>query len=402
MEYSAEQIKQLSQRWIGPDRDKERKDIYMILRSGPNWYKSKEYKGLLKSLGPLPPDVEAVERDLRALFLGISYSDLTGINLANADLRWANLRFQKLTRAELSGTDLRWANLLGVDLRRANLSGADLRFANLSHANLRGANLRKAVLKGTKLIETNLTEADLTDTDISEVNIETTYLPEQPPPRFARRTPLEILDDETIEGLTKLLSVVDDPILSLVIRHAIWGTRDKYAQHGAESHFDLAVDLMGASEILKNSPECMEFWLKLSEDMEQGFYQITGHAPFRFDVELIRLAAAAITLEVSDQERRKHLASLAINIIVIGTTWEQWLSNHQKITIKELAKESAIDERLLRNRIRRAEQRGELEGILQRKGRIILIEREAGLKIAGMPDSRGRPKKRCVNTLFSP
>ncbi len=55
-----------------------------------------------------------------------------------------------------AGSDLRFlwfpaSNLSRVDLRNANLEGANLSQADLSGADLRGANLRSAKLLGTKL-----------------------------------------------------------------------------------------------------------------------------------------------------------------------------------------------------------------------------------------------------------
>ena len=69
-------------------------------------------------------------------------ADLSGADLSEADLRWANL-----SGANLSGANLRWANLSG-----ANLSGADLSKADLSGANLSGA---KELLSAVNFIDAN-------------------------------------------------------------------------------------------------------------------------------------------------------------------------------------------------------------------------------------------------------
>jgi hypothetical protein len=58
-------------------------------------------------------------------------ADLTGANLRNADLRIAYLRGADLTDADLTDADLTGADLTDADLRNADLTGADLRNADL-------------------------------------------------------------------------------------------------------------------------------------------------------------------------------------------------------------------------------------------------------------------------------
>lgn len=83
------------------------------------------------------------------------YSDLSGIDLAGANLEECTLNGTTLTNANLNGTSLmcadfsgaslrnvkaRQANFLGADLTNADLSGADLTNAyNLSYEQLNGA-----------------------------------------------------------------------------------------------------------------------------------------------------------------------------------------------------------------------------------------------------------------------
>ena len=63
---------------------------------------------------------------------GGNRADLSGANLSDADLKWADLRRADLRCANLSGADLRRADLRHANLWRANLSDADLRCADLS------------------------------------------------------------------------------------------------------------------------------------------------------------------------------------------------------------------------------------------------------------------------------
>ena len=68
--------------------------------------------------------------------------------------------------ANLSYANLSGADLIDADLSYANLSGANLRYANLSGANLSGANLSYANLSGANLSGANLIDADLSDVNM--------------------------------------------------------------------------------------------------------------------------------------------------------------------------------------------------------------------------------------------
>lgn len=76
----------------------------------------------------------------RAVAIGYR-ADLSGADLAFANLRWADL-----TDAVLNGAKLRWADLTGANLADAKLRGVDLTRASLLGANFRGADLTDAVL----------------------------------------------------------------------------------------------------------------------------------------------------------------------------------------------------------------------------------------------------------------
>ncbi|MCB8980772.1 MAG: pentapeptide repeat-containing protein [Ardenticatenaceae bacterium] len=74
-----------------------------------------------------------------------------GVNLADADLREADLGsavliYANLQNADLSGAELHHANLRHANLQNADLSGAILDSADLRYADLRGANLTNARL----------------------------------------------------------------------------------------------------------------------------------------------------------------------------------------------------------------------------------------------------------------
>lgn len=114
------------------------------------------------------------ESNLRdALLAGatLSLADLSGADLRDSDLTDANLTVANLNGADLSdgdntgGRHARWLGFppTGADLRRAHLSGADL-----SEANLSGADLSGAILYDVDLSEADLSGADLSGADLSD------------------------------------------------------------------------------------------------------------------------------------------------------------------------------------------------------------------------------------------
>jgi len=76
--------------------------------------------------------------------LGQERLDLADADLTGAHLRWAKLSGANLSGANLTGATLQEADLTGANLYRADLSDAQLYQANLSEANLTGADLTRA------------------------------------------------------------------------------------------------------------------------------------------------------------------------------------------------------------------------------------------------------------------
>jgi uncharacterized protein YjbI with pentapeptide repeats len=110
-------------------------ELIKILKQGPHVWNEWRSKQLDLSGVIRPPD-----------------TDLTGINLHDANLKGALLAKTNLSNADLSG-----AYLTGTSLSGANLTGANLSNADLSGAYLTGANLTGADLRGAK----NLTQMQL-------------------------------------------------------------------------------------------------------------------------------------------------------------------------------------------------------------------------------------------------
>ena len=80
------------------------------------------------------------------------------LELAGADVSFAQLVWVRLEEANLSRAHLQYSDLDAAFMSDANLSGAYLKKAKLFNAQLKGADLSGAILK----------EADLTDADVSE------------------------------------------------------------------------------------------------------------------------------------------------------------------------------------------------------------------------------------------
>ena len=72
-------------------------------------------------------------------------ADLTGINLAGANLKGAKLNRSNLTGANLQGADLSYAWMASVNFTGANLEGANISWAYAISTNSRNASLKNAI-----------------------------------------------------------------------------------------------------------------------------------------------------------------------------------------------------------------------------------------------------------------
>ncbi len=112
--------------------------------------------------------------DLHGALLANAMLDAANLELANlsgADLSSATLLGTRLRGANLSSAILRYAQLAGADLQDANLEKADLSMADL-RANFRDANLTGADLRGANLAGANLQYANLNYADLTTANLE--------------------------------------------------------------------------------------------------------------------------------------------------------------------------------------------------------------------------------------
>ncbi len=120
--------------------------------------------------------VDAVARRKNLTGAYLEGMDLSEIDLQNACMYGAVLRFANLEGANLNRIDLRYSDLSGTNLDRTELQDALLEGANLSGASLRKSILRYANLKAANLQGTNLVEADLLNAHLIQANLAGTNL----------------------------------------------------------------------------------------------------------------------------------------------------------------------------------------------------------------------------------
>jgi uncharacterized protein YjbI with pentapeptide repeats len=127
---------------------------------------------------------DVAQIDLRGA--NLSGADLRDANLSGANLRWTNLTrvfasHAKLADAQFRGADLPRVDFTGADLRGAGFTdaklvdafmpGAELTGAHFQKADLTGANLINAVLKGAYCRGATLTGAKLMKADFSDADL---------------------------------------------------------------------------------------------------------------------------------------------------------------------------------------------------------------------------------------
>ncbi|UNK24770.1 DUF2169 family type VI secretion system accessory protein [Yersinia intermedia] len=102
----------------------------------------------------------------------LSGIDLTGVDLANMDLRHANLRGTLLENANLYGCNLEHASLQEAMLARADLTNANLSYTNLERASLALAQCENTNFTASRLIETNIHKTLFKNSNFSDAFLE--------------------------------------------------------------------------------------------------------------------------------------------------------------------------------------------------------------------------------------
>src|SRR5258708_384608 len=129
---------------------------------------SQEYHEILKQGVEVWNQWRKEHRDVRP--------DLSGEDLADADLNDARFSFSRLNGVRFSDAQLHRAYFVHSDLSNANCSRANLTEAHLDRATLKKTNLRGAQLHHTKIRQANLEGADLSGADLSFTNLDRTSL----------------------------------------------------------------------------------------------------------------------------------------------------------------------------------------------------------------------------------
>jgi uncharacterized protein YjbI with pentapeptide repeats len=110
------------------------------------------------------------DRSLRAGKLSnacLANLDLSGIEGADADLSFSNLREIILQRSVMPRVRLNEAHLFQVDCRDAMLEGADLSSATIRDCSFRQARLGHSQLRYSQIFDADFTGADFTGADLS-------------------------------------------------------------------------------------------------------------------------------------------------------------------------------------------------------------------------------------------
>lgn len=93
------------------------------------------------------------------------------LNLANQNLRQANLTYVELEEANFTKCDLAGASFMYSSLKKCNFHNASLDLANLTEANLEGANLSFTSLRESILLKTDVKKASIHSCDFQNAEL---------------------------------------------------------------------------------------------------------------------------------------------------------------------------------------------------------------------------------------
>jgi hypothetical protein len=96
-------------------------------------------------------------------FANLEFTRLSNVNLEDANLSHAHILFSNFNRSNLRYADLHESLIGSANFIKADLTYADLTLATISGSDLRGASLRRADLIGTNISDVKLLKADLTE-----------------------------------------------------------------------------------------------------------------------------------------------------------------------------------------------------------------------------------------------
>jgi hypothetical protein len=158
----------LSALQIGSDHWKSEDDVVVSQQSETTPQVLDKLQQLIQTIYQAETDdiqqlAKLAQLNLKTDFAGgnLLATNLTGIDLNNANFKGANLRGSDLTDADLNEANLSYTNLSGADLSGAYLENANLSYADLHRASLALTNLIGADLSNANLVETNLSNVNL-------------------------------------------------------------------------------------------------------------------------------------------------------------------------------------------------------------------------------------------------
>lgn len=162
LEETKQRKERLAKRWQSVEGQARLYGVIEALRAGEPW------QAVVADM----PDVDEVEngRDLRAAPL--QRVDLSGVQIRNVRLDFADFSDARLTRCDLRGSQMLYSNFSRADLQHANLEGCLMARAYFVGSSLKQANLKSAALTGADAKGADFSDADLTDASLFGANIE--------------------------------------------------------------------------------------------------------------------------------------------------------------------------------------------------------------------------------------
>jgi hypothetical protein len=92
--------------------------------------------------------------------------DLSGVDLSNSWLRWADLNEANLSGANLTDAELMLADMVMTNAQDANLAGANLSWTHMESANFRNTKFTRVNMYNARMSYIDFTNADLTGTTL--------------------------------------------------------------------------------------------------------------------------------------------------------------------------------------------------------------------------------------------
>jgi len=151
----------------GASREARRVVAHRAIESSPELAKRRETaRDHARRLGGAKKDWNAWRRDEPAVHPMLAFTDLSGFQVDEFDLSYANLTQASLIGASMRGANLHQAILAKADLTRADLTGANLCRTDLYETTFTNATLANVNLQGAQLVRNEFSGATITNCDV--------------------------------------------------------------------------------------------------------------------------------------------------------------------------------------------------------------------------------------------